>query len=147
MSEPSPERRAGIEKLGATVIDPSVDDVAAAVHELSDGRGAAVYFDAAGAGPAIAQGIEALGTSGRLVVVGVHGAPVSINLWALQLNEIRLVGSLAYTPDDVDKVIEFMSKGAYPMDGWVDVRPLEDFVDVIGELRAGQGAKVLLSIP
>ena len=50
-----------MENLGATVIDPGADDLAAAAYELSSGRGVDVFFDAAGVGAVITQGIDALG--------------------------------------------------------------------------------------
>merc|ERR1711969_254147 len=49
--EPSATRRAAIEALGATTLDPTSLDVAEFVADTTDGRGADAIFDAAGVEP------------------------------------------------------------------------------------------------
>lgn len=146
VSEPTADRRAVIEKLGAVVIDPTSEDLAAKVDELSGGLGADAFFDAAGSAAAFAQGLALLGAYGRLVVVAIHGAPVSIDLWPMQADEKRIIGVMGHTQTDFDEVIEGLARGAYPADGWVAIRPWEDFFDVIEELHEGRGTKVILGI-
>jgi (R,R)-butanediol dehydrogenase / meso-butanediol dehydrogenase / diacetyl reductase len=73
VSELSPERRKGIENLGAEhVLDPTSDDLVARVKDVTEGLGAHVAFDAAGAGPAVQQAQDTLGATGTLVVVALH---------------------------------------------------------------------------
>lgn len=145
VSEPSAQRRTDIEHLGATAIDPAGDALTTAVQDLSNGRGAAVFFDAAGAGPVVDQGMSVLGAYGQYIVVAVHPRPVPIDLWALQTLEKRIVGSIIYTPQDYDDVIDLMSHGAYPTEGWVTVRPATEIDEVMETLRNGSGTKILLN--
>lgn len=73
VSEPSSSRRQTIQGLGATdVLDPTGTDLAPQVTELTDGHGADVAFDAAGAGVATLTAITSLTPGGRLVVVALH---------------------------------------------------------------------------
>ncbi|MEM8706148.1 MAG: alcohol dehydrogenase catalytic domain-containing protein, partial [Actinomycetota bacterium] len=71
VSEPVAERRATARAMGATaVIDPTVDDLRAAVMDLTGGAGADYAFEAAGSGALVQVGIELTGVGGTVVVVG-----------------------------------------------------------------------------
>ena len=144
VSEPSAERRATIATLGATVIDPVNEDLAAAVSELSDGDGVDVAFDAAGAGPAITSALASLVPGGRVVVVAIHERPMEFLPTQLVMAETDIAGALAYLPEDFDAVIKAMSEGVYDTTGWVDEVSLDGVVDAIHSLRGGVGAKVLV---
>lgn len=144
VSEPSAERRATIAALGATVIDPVNEDLAAAVSELSDGDGVDVAFDAAGAGPAITSALASLVPGGRVVVVAIHERPMEFLPTQLVMAETDIAGALAYLPEDFDAVIKAMSEGVYDTTGWVDEVSLDGVVDAIHALRGGVGAKVLV---
>lgn len=144
VSEPSAERRAIVAALGATVVDPAGEDLAAAVAELTDGDGVDAAFDAAGVGPAIASGLASLTPGGRVVVVAIHERPMELQPSQLVMAETDISGTLAYLPEDFDAVIAAMSRGAYDTTGWVEQVPLEGVVDAIHRLRGGAGAKILL---
>ena len=94
VSEPSAERRATIAAIGATVIDPVNEDLAAAVSELSDGDGVDVAFDAAGAGPAITSALASLVPGGRVVVVAIHERPMEFLPTQLVMAETDIAGAL-----------------------------------------------------
>jgi (R,R)-butanediol dehydrogenase/meso-butanediol dehydrogenase/diacetyl reductase len=73
VSEPSPARRAAVQRLGARrAVDPASDDLARVVAEATGGAGVDVAFDAAGAGAATLQALRVLAPGGRLVVVALH---------------------------------------------------------------------------
>ncbi|CAH0140874.1 2,3-butanediol dehydrogenase [Microbacterium foliorum] len=144
VSEPSAERRSIIAALGATVVDPVNDDLAAAVATLTDGEGVDVAFDAAGAGPAVTSSLASLVPGGRVVVVAIHERPMEFLPTQLVMAETEIAGALAYLPEDFDAVIEAMSRGVYDTTGWVQEVPLEQVVDAIHSLRGGAGAKILV---
>lgn len=144
VSEPSADRRATIAALGATVIDPVSEDLAAAVSELSGGNGVDVAFDAAGAGPAITSALASLVPGGRVVVVAIHERPMEFLPTQLVMAETDIAGALAYLPEDFDAVIKAMSDGVYDTTGWVDEVALDGVVDAIHALRGGVGAKILV---
>ena len=145
VSEPSAARRETIAALGAKVVDPVGEDLAAAVAELTGGDGVDVAFDAAGAGPAITSGIASLTPGGRLVVVAIHERPMEFLPTQLVMAETEIAGALAYLPADFDAVIEAMSRGVYETTGWVETVPLDGVVGAIEKLRGGAGAKILVS--
>lgn len=144
VSEPSAERRAIIAALGATVVDPVNEDLAAAVASLTDGEGVDVAFDAAGVGAAISSSLANLVPGGRVVVVAIHERTMDFLPTQLVMAETEIAGALAYLPEDFDAVIEAMSRGAYDTTGWVQETPLENVVDAIHALRGGAGAKILV---
>lgn len=144
VSEPSEMRRRTIAALGATVVDPVGDDLAASVASLTQGSGVDVAFDAAGAGPAITSGLASLTPGGRLVVVALHERTMDFLPTQLVMAEADITGSLAYTPADFDAVIAAMARGVYDTTGWVDEVGLEGVTDAIHQLRSGAGAKILV---
>jgi (R,R)-butanediol dehydrogenase/meso-butanediol dehydrogenase/diacetyl reductase len=144
VSEPNPDRRRLVESLGAQTIDPTTDDMAGVVQSMSDGRGASVFFDAAGAGSVFTSGLDVLGAYGRFVVIAISGHPVELHLLDLQFLEKRIIGALGYMPADYASVIAAMDEGGFPIDGWVQVRPAADVREVIADLKVGRGAKILL---
>ncbi|NHI16300.1 2,3-butanediol dehydrogenase [Microbacterium excoecariae] len=145
VSEPSAERRAIIERLGATTVDPVSGDLAAAVAELTNGEGVDAAFDAAGVGAAISAGVASLVQGGRLVVVALHERPVDFLPTALVMRETEVKGVLGYTQDDFAAVIDAMAAGKYDTTGWVEKVGLDDVVGAIASLRGGSGAKILVS--
>jgi (R,R)-butanediol dehydrogenase/meso-butanediol dehydrogenase/diacetyl reductase len=146
-SDPSAERRAIVSALGAaTVIDPTVTEVAAAAREATNGLGAHVVFEAAGVGAAILTGIGALAPQGKIVVVGIHEQAMELNPITLLLGEAQIVASLVYTDDDYRQVIAGMSRGEISPDRWVDHAPLDDLLTVYDQLRRGERMKVLVDL-
>ncbi|MGV9825538.1 2,3-butanediol dehydrogenase [Gordonia sp. NPDC003429] len=144
VSEPSTERRAVIEGLGAATVDPVGGDLAGAVAELTGGDGVDVAFDAAGAGSAIASAIHLLTPGGRLVIVAIHEHPMEFLPTMLVMAETEIAGALAYLPADFDAVIAAMADGLYDPTGWVTAIGLDDVSDAFATLRAGKGAKFLV---
>jgi (R,R)-butanediol dehydrogenase/meso-butanediol dehydrogenase/diacetyl reductase len=144
VSEPSAARRASVAALGATVVDPVNEDLAAAVAELTGGVGVDVAFDAAGAGPAITSGLASLTPGGRVVIVAIHERTMDFLPTQLVMGETEIAGTLAYLPEDFDAVIRAMAEGVYDTNGWVDEVELDGVVDAIHALRGGAGSKILV---
>jgi (R,R)-butanediol dehydrogenase / meso-butanediol dehydrogenase / diacetyl reductase len=147
VSETSPERRAAMTALGAkNVVDPREGSLATAAHDLSDGVGAAVVFDAAGVGAAISDSVPVLAPRGSVVVVGIHEKPFAFNPTSLLLQETSVVGSLVYSADDYDATIADMAAGRYDTAGWVDHIPLDALLDGFDDLRAGRRMKIQVDL-
>ncbi|MBY8861354.1 alcohol dehydrogenase catalytic domain-containing protein [Nocardia sp. CA2R105] len=144
VSEPSADRRKIIAALGATVVDPVNEDLAAAVAEFTEGAGVDVAVEAAGAAPAITSALASLVPGGRVVVVSLHEHPMELNPTQLMMGETEIVGAVGYLPEEFDAVIAAMANGIYDTTGWVEEIPLTGIVDAIHALRNGTGAKVLI---
>jgi (R,R)-butanediol dehydrogenase/meso-butanediol dehydrogenase/diacetyl reductase len=145
VSEPNRDRRAAIAALGATVVDPVTEDLAAAVAAVSDGDGVDVAFDAAGVGPAITSTLASLTPGGRVVIIALHERPTEFSATSLVVAETEIVGAVAYLPEDFGAVIRAMSEGLYDPTGWVDEIELDGVVDAIHALHNGVGAKILIA--
>lgn len=147
VSEPSADRRAAIAALGASVIDPVHEDLAAAIATLTDGNGVDAAIDAAGSASAITTALGSLTPGGRVVVVALHERPAELSLTGLMMGETEIVGAVGYRPEEFDAVIAAMAEGFYDTAGWVQERPLEQAVEALHDLRDGIGSsKILLTV-
>jgi len=143
--EPSPVRRASIEKLGARTLDPTTVDVPAFVAEHTHGNGVTAAYDAAGVQPAIETALACLGATRTLVSVAIYERPLETPLLQLVLREARIQGTLCYTSADYRAVIDLMAAGHYDTTGWVETIAMDDIVSEGFEaLHAGQKMKVLV---
>jgi (R,R)-butanediol dehydrogenase/meso-butanediol dehydrogenase/diacetyl reductase len=143
--EPSPTRRAAIEALGASTLDPGALDVPAFIADHTGGRGADAVYDAAGVALAVQTALACVGARRAMVSVAIYEKPLTTPLLNLVMNESRIQGSLCYTADDFAAVIDLMSRGMYDTTGWVTSIAIEDVVDEGFEaLHAGTKMKVLV---
>jgi (R,R)-butanediol dehydrogenase/meso-butanediol dehydrogenase/diacetyl reductase len=143
--EPSPVRRAAIERLGARTLDPSAVDVPSFIAEHTKGAGVTAAYDAAGVQPAIETALACLGATRTMVSVAIYEKPLETPLLQLVLKEARIQGTLCYTSADYQAVIELMAAGHYDTTGWVETIAMADIVSEGFEaLHAGQKMKVLV---
>lgn len=91
MTDVSDVRRASATRFGATHTLHAIED-RAAISELD----ADVYIDASGAGAAIIDGIGALRSGGRAVLVGMGAANLSLPITQIQNNELVITGVFRY---------------------------------------------------
>ena len=122
VSEPEAPRREKARELGAdAVIDPTTEDYAARVNELSGGRGANVTYMSIG----IPKAIEAaLGAAAKRGVVSVYASvhpktsTITIDPNVFHYREVTLSGSLAQNADDFQAAAELIGNRK------IDLRPL-----------------------
>ncbi|MFP5021432.1 2,3-butanediol dehydrogenase [Pseudonocardia phyllosphaerae] len=143
--EPSPTRRAAIERLGAATLDPAATDVPAAIADITGGRGADAAYDAAGVEPAVNTALATVGAGRTLVSVAIYEKPLTTELAQLVMNESRIQGSLCYTAEDYAAVIDLMARGHYDPTGWVETIAMRDVVaEGFDALKDGRKMKVLV---
>ena len=66
-------------------------------------------------------------TRARIVMVAIHAAKPSVDMFQFFWRELQLVGVRVYEPEDYDKAIELVARGAIDGDTVItDVSPLED---------------------
>ncbi len=147
ISEPSPERRAILSRLGAErLLDPSGVNVVEAVLDITGGRGADASIDAAGVPAAFKAALASTAPMGYLVVVAMHMEPFQFNALSLLAGEVNITGAKTYC-NDYPAVIELMTRGAYPLDGWVITIPMEGFLDRgIVPLSHQQATKIMVDV-
>lgn len=111
------DRRARIEELGFTALDPAQEDIPEAD----------VLLECSGAAPAIDQGIRALAPAGTAVLIGMAPSDtVPIPVGAIQGKEIWLTGTFRYANTYPDAV-ELVASGRVDLDTLVSASySLED---------------------
>jgi len=133
VAEPVPGRR----RLAA--------DLGFDTAETLDGTQAEVVFDAA-AHPAVAAGLaEAAAVGGRVVLVGVYGAPAALDLRALTFKEVTVLGTRVYSRDDLRVATAMVAEGRFdPAPLITRAVPLAEAAAAVDDLRAGREVKLLV---
>jgi (R,R)-butanediol dehydrogenase/meso-butanediol dehydrogenase/diacetyl reductase len=117
--DPDPERVTLALRLGASRSAPADGDPA----DLADAAGGPLHlaFEASGLPAVTSTALEALPKGGRLVQVGMHERPASIDLRRLTLTELELIGTNALVRDtDFPEALRLV---AARREGWQDVAP------------------------
>jgi (R,R)-butanediol dehydrogenase/meso-butanediol dehydrogenase/diacetyl reductase len=145
--DPSPLRRAVLERLGArATLDPGACDPVAAIRDLTGGRGAHASVDAAGVPAAFRAMLHGTRVDGTAVVVAIHHVPVVVPPFDLLMPEVNLTG-VAMSVRAFPSVIAAMSRGDYPLEGWVETIPFEDVLTRgLERLRRQEGLKILVDV-
>lgn len=135
------ERLATARRLGAThTVNARELDTREAVLELTRGLGAHVIFEASGAPSAPMAALAAARRGGRVVLVGLHSAPRTLDLLSFTVREVDLVTTLAHVCDtDLPRSLELLANPALA-DAVVDkVIGLDALVEgALRPLAAGQ---------
>jgi S-(hydroxymethyl)glutathione dehydrogenase/alcohol dehydrogenase len=118
--------------FGAThVLNPSRQDVLAAVRELTGGRGVDYVFASAGSGRAIDLALALMRRGGTAVMVGMPptGVMTSLEMGNVANDSARILGSKmgeATLSVDVPKLVQLYQQGRLKLDELVTARyPLE----------------------
>ena len=144
VSEPGEIRRKLAATMGADlVLDPRVDDVVDATRSLTQGYGADLTIEAAGAGPAFQSCLDAVRDSGTVLVISV-GSPserFELRLYDFFARERTIVGSNTRVRT-FERALELLPE--------IDVEPiithtfdLDDAVEAVMTAKSGAGAKVV----
>jgi (R,R)-butanediol dehydrogenase/meso-butanediol dehydrogenase/diacetyl reductase len=133
--EPAAARKAKAVDLGVDhVLDPTGLDVPSAVRDLTDGVGTDVAFECAGIDAVLAAAIGSVRPGSTVVNVAIWGHPATVEMNALVLSEITVIGSLAYC-DDYPNTIALLRDGLVDTGPFVTGRIALDAV-VEGGIRA-----------
>jgi L-iditol 2-dehydrogenase len=145
--EPQARRRDKALQIGArAALDPTADDFADGVAELTGGRGFDVVIEAAGAPAAMAQALEVAAQEARVVYVGIDiVAQVPAHLGLIQSKALRmrgLIGSVGLWP----RTIRFLASGVVDPTSIVTATfPLDDALDALNAARDTANIKVHLA--
>ncbi len=113
--------------LGFETVDTTAGDPVAAVRAMTDGRCADVVLECAGVPETIAWGLRMLRRGGRCAVVGIPTRSVELDLQALVLDELDLVGSRA-SAGEMLRVLPFVEEGRIRVRELITHRfPLSDY--------------------
>ena len=154
VSDPVASRREIAKALGAThVLDPSRDDVLAAVRDLTGGIGADYAFEAAGVAALVTQCFFAARMGGTIVVVGAPPLDQAVTLAPAALvasmgKKIRgtLLGD-CNSVRDIPRFLALWRAGRLDLDALITSRrPLSEINEAISDLRAAKGIRTVLVV-
>ena len=150
-ADPVPFKRQTALALGAThALDPSAEDVPAALRELTDGRGADYAFDTAGAPGVVAQAYEAVRRGGTVVAVGIPpvGATADLPAPSLPREEKVVTGSFygSCRPRvDMPLVVDLYMEGRLDLDALVSrTYPLAEINEAFAAMNGGEVARAVI---
>ncbi|MEE4596780.1 2,3-butanediol dehydrogenase [Streptomyces sp. DSM 41524] len=128
--EPSAGRRRRALDAGAdAVIDPLAERADERIREFTDGAGADVAFECAGADSVLAGCVAAVKARGTVVNVAIWSRPATLDMIPLVLKEVRLVGTICYAGDH-QPVIDLLNAGKLSVNRFITRRiDLEDLVE------------------
>jgi L-iditol 2-dehydrogenase len=122
------------------------DDVAGFVKERTDGLGADITIEAAGAGPSVAQCLRLVRRGGTFCQMGLFGVPITIDYDLIPLHEIRLIGSFAQIPSSWTRALTLMAEGKVRTRPLISSqRPITAWQDAFGAFFTRQECKMLLT--
>lgn len=145
--EPSEARRALAAELGATAVVGPGEEAQTLVREHSNGLGADIVFECAGAPSTIQTAVDLARRGGVLSIIGLADtdAPISPRDWLIK--EIKATASLGYFHEEFEQAMGMMA------DGRVTVAPmhsatvgLDGLADALADLGSGNSphTKVLV---
>jgi L-iditol 2-dehydrogenase len=114
-------------EVGAThVLDSGKGDVAPAIKDLTQGRGADVAFEAVGIEATVRSAIASVRKGGTVTLVGNLAKDVSIPLQAVVTRQIRLQGSCA-SSGEYPECLELIGSGKVDVDRFISATaPLDE---------------------
>lgn len=144
----TPEKLAWAREVGAhhTVDAGAVADVAAAVRDLTGGRGADVVFELVATSPTMGASTAMLAKRGRLVFIGYSEDAYQVHPIQLVVNEATVTASVGSTRADVEEALALVA------DGIVRTRvertlPLERWEEGFESLREGTAVGRIVLTP
>lgn len=112
-TDPDPERRALAARLGATRT-ASPGDAADLTADL--------VLEVSGTAPGLATALTSVRPGGRVVLVGLHEPPSAVDLRAIALREVSLIGTVAHRClTDLPAALALLAARA---EGWSDIAPV-----------------------
>jgi D-arabinose 1-dehydrogenase-like Zn-dependent alcohol dehydrogenase len=133
----NPERLQLAKEQGADVtVNASSGNVAAAIREATEGRGADVVFELVGTKESGAAALAALGKAGTLVYVGYSFDRVEVHPLSLVVSEQRIVTSVGNRRAELVAALDLAARGR--LGTTVTRHPLADAGRVLDDLRAGR---------
>ncbi|HEY5333774.1 MAG TPA: alcohol dehydrogenase catalytic domain-containing protein [Solirubrobacterales bacterium] len=114
VSEPQPERRAVIERLGLTAVPP--EELEALPPDF------ACALDCVARAETVAAAVRAVGRSGTVVLVGIFSDQVPFPVSRMVENETRIIGSFAYAHEDFVNVAAWVGSTDLDLGSLIELR-------------------------
>jgi (R,R)-butanediol dehydrogenase/meso-butanediol dehydrogenase/diacetyl reductase len=147
VSEINPFRIKLAREFGLEAVDPREIDLPNYVNAQTGGAGADVVFEVSATSAGAEMMTKLPRTCGRIVIVGIFGEPVKVDLFRFFWRELSLLGARVYEPEDFEKAITLAASGRLPLDRMITtVLPLEELEAGFRLMeRGGDVMKVLVA--
>ena len=132
--------------LGAdTVINVETENPREVIDDLTEGYGADVVLECAGANASVDQCLDVVKKLGRYTQVGLFGAPVKIDLDQVVKKQLRVQGSMCHTWETWDRTMSFLGQGLIDLRPLITGKlPLSRWEEGFKKVMDKEGAKILL---
>lgn len=111
-SSRNPDRLSAVEKYGGIPVNPSVEDLPAAVDDLTSGEGLDLVADCVGTVESIRQSLSLVRPGGKVLVVAYIAEDFAVSSLDMMLNEKELIGCRGSSLRELIEVVELTGKGA-----------------------------------
>lgn len=144
-----PARLALARDLGATdTVDATDTDLAAALQDLTSGRGVDLAIDTTGHTGVITATLSALAIGGKLALVGAppfgSTVPVDVNFMLPGRSVVGITEGMADPRVLVPTLVELYQQGRLPIDRLITTYPFADLQVAANDLRTGRAIKPVL---
>lgn len=138
--EPREERRSLARELGADEVFGSLDEARRSL--AGDGSEVDLVVDAVGAGETRRGAVELVRPGGRVVLIGLHHNETDLPFHSFIRDQISLRGTFAYTPEDFELAIRWLSEGRAGIGELPEIEPLEYGPEAFERLVKGADERV-----
>ena len=126
-------------------LDPKISEKLMA--KTKHGNGFDVVADCVGNSPALTSAITYTKPNGNLIMVGISLGAVSVPLVSAVLKEINIKGSIAYTKEEFDEVIDLLKNKKINLEKFIDdIVTLDDVQNSFERLTSGKDAAVKILV-
>ena len=132
--------------LGADIVLHAANDDFAALLDLTAGLGADVAIECGGSAASLQQCIAHARKGAQLVLVGLFGREVAINLDATIIKELTILPSFTYRHRTWERTMKLLGQGKIKTAPLISGRfPLNEWEQAFAAVRSRRGHKYLLT--
>ena len=143
----SEERRAVARKLGAIrTIDAGTENIADIMRELTNGEGADLAVDAAGAAVTKRIALDAVRPGGAVVWIGLHENSLTFDSFGVTLPEKKIFGTYAATMADLQLALDLMASGKVDARTWTTRMSLTEAEQAFRRALAAKGTDIKMIV-
>ena len=135
--------------LGATqTINASEIAPVEKILNIQPDEGIDIAFECVGIESSIRDAMDVVRKGGRVVVVGVFGDEVKVNMANVQDRELELIGTLMYTKRDFTEAVYMLSNASFSPELFItSIFPLDEPVEAFNAaLNSKENIKVIIEV-
>ncbi|KAK7223391.1 hypothetical protein V2G26_011394 [Clonostachys chloroleuca] len=137
-------------ELGATVLinnEKYPAGLSEAVRTTTNGAGSSITIDTTGALPVIQQALDMTSVLGKMVLLGMSGASIEVDITKFKMTGKTLLGSVqgdAVASVYVPRMIQWYREGLFPIDRLIKFYRAEDVNLALEEMKVGKTVKPVI---